>query len=148
MAPCIFSQSGVQLVSACSRTVPQQCLIDGPRIRQVLSNGITNAIKMTPRGEILIRVSAIPPASASLLRAVSTEDDGAKKVTPTSVSPTTGMKLRTLSKKQVAPAPTLPSRHPVVLLFEVLDCGPGTLLAPCCCAAACLVQCARSVVNI
>ena len=37
---------GVQLLSAVMKAVPEYIMVDGPRIRQVLANALTNAIKV------------------------------------------------------------------------------------------------------
>ncbi|MEA2168852.1 MAG: two-component system, sensor histidine kinase and response regulator, partial [Solirubrobacteraceae bacterium] len=49
----------LELVVAISKTVPARVHGDPGRVRQVLTNIIGNAIKFTPAGEIVVRVSAI-----------------------------------------------------------------------------------------
>lgn len=52
------TERGLQLQADVSGGVPKAVLIDGVRVRQVLSNLIGNALKFTPRGKVEVRVSA------------------------------------------------------------------------------------------
>jgi len=53
-------QKGLELVCDIDRSVPETLIADGLRIRQVLVNLIGNAIKFTHRGEVVVKVRAMP----------------------------------------------------------------------------------------
>ncbi|WOI57437.1 ATP-binding protein [Palleronia sp. LCG004] len=70
-------EKGIRLDGAVDRDVPTWITADSGRIRQVLSNLVSNAVKFTPDGRVVIRVSRIskePNAAPSLRFAV--EDSG------------------------------------------------------------------------
>jgi PAS domain S-box-containing protein len=48
---------GLELVGYCDQTLPAQIRADGGRIRQILLNFASNAIKFTERGEVFVRIS-------------------------------------------------------------------------------------------
>jgi CheY-like chemotaxis protein/nitrogen-specific signal transduction histidine kinase len=52
------SSKGLELVVDMPASVPDHARGDGPRVRQVLLNLVTNAIKFTERGEVVVRVEA------------------------------------------------------------------------------------------
>ena len=52
-------EKGLDLGCYCSQSVPEQLLGDPNRIRQVLSNLVSNAIKFTQQGAITIEVSSV-----------------------------------------------------------------------------------------
>ena len=53
-----------------------QLLGDGPRLRQVLTNLVGNAVKFTAQGEILVRVAVLQENAAALLIRIEVEDSG------------------------------------------------------------------------
>ena len=50
-------QKGIELLNEIAPETPQELVGDPGRLRQVLNNLLGNAIKFTPRGEIVVRVS-------------------------------------------------------------------------------------------
>ncbi|MFO1142028.1 MAG: ATP-binding protein [Amaricoccus sp.] len=68
------AQKGLALTSEIDATVPQRVLTDPMRLRQVLTNLISNAVKFTDRGEIRLR-AAWDAAEGGTLR-IDVEDTG------------------------------------------------------------------------
>ena len=69
------STKGLELVCQIDPGLPQVVGGDDDRLRQILMNIVNNAIKFTPRGEVVVRVSAIKsiaptavPANTMVLR--------------------------------------------------------------------------------
>jgi signal transduction histidine kinase/DNA-binding response OmpR family regulator len=58
----LASQQGLDLVYTVADDVPAVIVSDGDRIRQVLVNLLTNAVKFTPEGEVGLRVHLAGPA--------------------------------------------------------------------------------------
>ena len=54
------AEKDLELVYRIARTVPVMVMGDGTRLRQILLNLVSNAIKFTPRGEICVSVEAKP----------------------------------------------------------------------------------------
>jgi two-component system sensor histidine kinase/response regulator len=52
------AQKGINLTVAVDRIVPRSVRTDGNRWRQVLANLLKNAVKFTPTGQVVVRVSA------------------------------------------------------------------------------------------
>jgi signal transduction histidine kinase/DNA-binding response OmpR family regulator len=67
------SEKGVELISQVPPTVPDALVGDALRLRQVIANLVSNAIKFTDHGEIVVRVATEPsdPGEATLHFAVS-----------------------------------------------------------------------------
>ncbi len=57
-------EKGLQLSLSCDETVPKLIKIDELRLRQILLNLVSNAIKFTDRGGIMLRVKVSPPSDA------------------------------------------------------------------------------------
>ena len=47
---------GVKFYSTIARNVPPFVFLDPLRIRQIIANGVTNALKYTPSGEVRVHV--------------------------------------------------------------------------------------------
>jgi signal transduction histidine kinase/DNA-binding NarL/FixJ family response regulator len=56
----VASAKGLTLRSQVAAEVPEHVMVDGLRLRQVLSNFLSNAIKFTERGDILLAVRRAP----------------------------------------------------------------------------------------
>jgi two-component system sensor histidine kinase/response regulator len=70
-------EKGIVLDSAVAPEVPDQIRTDPGRLRQVVSNLISNALKFTHRGEIVVNVSAEPDGGAdNVLLHISVSDTG------------------------------------------------------------------------
>ena len=51
-----MAAAGVTFFHTIDATVPKVALLDPLRIRQILANGVTNALKYTPSGEVRVHV--------------------------------------------------------------------------------------------
>jgi signal transduction histidine kinase len=67
---------GLRLVCRLDDTLPPDVLGDGPRLRQVLTNLIGNAIKFTERGEVAIEVRAVRETAAEAEVSFTVRDTG------------------------------------------------------------------------
>jgi len=61
----LAQEKGLELVSIMPNKVPDMTLGDPARLRQVFSNLVSNAIKFTETGEVVVRVSLREPAGAA-----------------------------------------------------------------------------------
>ncbi len=72
----VASSKGLKLRSEVADDVPEHALLDGLRVRQVLSNFLSNAIKFTERGSILLEVRRAPEPNAPELVRFAVTDTG------------------------------------------------------------------------
>ena len=70
------SEKGLELVVDVDDTVPAVVRGDPGRLRQVLINVVTNALKFTPAGEVVVRVSALRHDGRSCTVQVAVHDTG------------------------------------------------------------------------
>ncbi|MBX3024350.1 response regulator [bacterium] len=70
------AEKGVELISQVPPRVADTLVGDVLRLRQVLSNLVSNALKFTERGEIVVRVEAEPAAADELLLHFAVADTG------------------------------------------------------------------------
>ncbi|WP_343639551.1 response regulator [Roseateles sp.] len=71
-----LEETGLDLVFEIDRDVPPRTVGDAFRLTQVLNNLVGNAIKFTPRGEIVIRVEVQERAAGRVCLALSVRDTG------------------------------------------------------------------------
>ena len=62
----VMLKAGVQLKLIWDPDVPLYAKVDSTRLRQIISNGLTNAIKFTDTGVIYVHVMVDPEATAEL----------------------------------------------------------------------------------
>jgi signal transduction histidine kinase len=62
-----MTHSGVQFGYRCSQDVPPLVLLDATRVKQLLSNGVTNALKLTFSGSVTIQAKMVPVGDQSCL---------------------------------------------------------------------------------
>ncbi len=75
LAPSAIEKK-LELILHYDNAVPPELIGDPLRLRQVLTNLISNAIKFTPRGYIVVRVEANGPANAHIPLKISVADTG------------------------------------------------------------------------
>ncbi len=69
-------EKGVDLIVRCPPEVPRHVIGDPGRIRQVLANLISNAIKFTPHGHVLIDIEAHSHSEEEVELRISVQDSG------------------------------------------------------------------------
>jgi signal transduction histidine kinase len=80
MEPCAIAQEACQLLQAtaenkglslllqCEPGVPEVMLGDGDRLRQVVTNLISNGLKFTDQGQVVVRLLSVETAAGTRLR--------------------------------------------------------------------------------
>src|SRR5262249_39231732 len=69
-------RKGLSLLSYFSPQIPNLVQGDQSRIRQILLNLLSNAIKFTPRGEVVLKVTAEPPIDGHVMLHFVVSDTG------------------------------------------------------------------------
>ena len=69
-------KKGVELVVAVDPAVPALVHGDGARLRQVIVNLVSNSIKFTGEGEVVLRASAAPAGDGAVLMRIEVSDTG------------------------------------------------------------------------
>jgi two-component system, NarL family, sensor histidine kinase BarA len=69
-------EKNIRLLSMINHNVPRNLLGDPQRLKQVLSNLISNAIKFSPRGNIIIRANALSEVDGQLEIKFTVSDNG------------------------------------------------------------------------
>lgn len=69
-------EKNLQLISYLDKNIPTQLLGDSLRFKQVLSNLVSNAIKFSNQGNIVVRVTTIAQQETHLMLKVSVTDQG------------------------------------------------------------------------
>ncbi|HEX5392811.1 MAG TPA: ATP-binding protein [Rhodocyclaceae bacterium] len=69
-------KNGLELACEVERDVPDRLLGDALRLRQVVSNLISNAIKFTPKGEVILHVRRQPRGQEQLVCHFTVRDNG------------------------------------------------------------------------
>lgn len=69
-------EKGLNIQTFMDETVPQFIICDAVRLRQILMNFLTNAIKFTVRGHVIIRVVVLQKHSSNARLRFSVEDSG------------------------------------------------------------------------
>src|SRR5882672_1399544 len=72
----VASAKGLTLRSEVDSEVPEHVMVDGLRLRQVLNNFLSNAIKFTDRGDIRLEVRRAPEPNGSDLVRFAVTDNG------------------------------------------------------------------------
>ena len=69
-------EKNIQLIAQMAPEIPTQLLGDSLRFKQVLSNLVSNAIKFSDHGNIIVRVAAIARQETHLMLKISVSDQG------------------------------------------------------------------------
>ncbi len=70
------SEKGLELLSFATPDTPPLLRGDAPRVRQILTNLVGNAIKFTSKGQIVVRIEALEVYTDQCLLQISVEDTG------------------------------------------------------------------------
>jgi signal transduction histidine kinase len=64
-----MASKGVTLVARLGEDVPKEVIMDPLRVKQILSNGLTNALKHTKTGSVVLQVLVLRPLCWQTCRA-------------------------------------------------------------------------------
>lgn len=70
------NSKGLELISFADPLLPRKVMADGNRLRQVLLNLMSNAVKFTERGEVLLEITARPASGEQVALRVDVRDTG------------------------------------------------------------------------
>ena len=71
-----FRAKGIDLFVAIDNRAPDRLVLDGVRLRQILTNLVANALKFTAEGHVRLKVHALPAGEERVHASVEVEDTG------------------------------------------------------------------------
>ncbi len=75
MAPMAYEKN-LELVSIVDHDIPARLIGDPGRVQQILTNLVSNAVKFTDRGEVIVRASRLPDTDGALRICMQVQDSG------------------------------------------------------------------------
>lgn len=75
MAPMAYEKN-LELISIVDHDIPARLIGDPGRVQQILTNLVSNAVKFTQRGEVIVRASRLPDSDGELRICMQVQDSG------------------------------------------------------------------------
>ena len=113
------AETGLELVYQIAPDVPLQISGDAMRLRQILSNIVSNAMKFTSQGEVSVGVSLLRPGSSATRSRATSADLSQPASTDHQTDPA---QTASLNHKTY---PTHPAHEQIELKFDIKDTGIG-----------------------